>query len=311
MESKAARKVEEKAAHEKVKAKLQEILDVMNNYMRTHSDKIDGQEKDRFKNIKTIATAIYSYYGLPELFIEFEGNLGDMFSKLKEATEKKLTLDINSLKLLPELKPHYATPPMPQALHAFHDIKVKIQSEIASMWSLKGRGWSSLATALQNTIEDEKYDPIAQELGTNVYFIIYANALKMVEIFRAPNLYADYIHDALSPIKALYASDLKTAMFDNKSFLFLFSSSKKDGVQTYRKDHTSALMFGTEFSFCLQKDPKNKLDTGKYVPLLSTIHNMDAQQDVDSQMHSQVCYPLEYRPDKDDLVIPPPLKVKK
>ncbi len=305
MESQTARKVEDakkeeaKTSEEKIKKMLQEILDGMNGYIRKHSDYVKSPTSERLLSIKKIALAIYRYYphnkdvkaadesakkgDLPEELIKtFDSNLGDMFNFLDDAARHGKPLDTSHLKLLPELKEFYKSEVLPCSLHGFHAIIGLIQTEIKLMPSWRGR--SELRDALVTAISG--YDTISQELGTNVYIAGYSGEVSFAEMLKRPTAFANYLYEALTTSR-IYQEGYRTVTFSgaNKSFFVTFCSSKEAAL-TVIKEHKleEAACFGAEFSFTLRKTPPDEI--GQYIPLLSSVQQMDIWETTKSHSRS-------------------------
>lgn len=299
MESSVARAKEEdkKTSQDQIKNKLQEILTSMNDYIRKHPDTVRSPISDRILSIKRIATAIYGYYRQVTLVTDFESNLGDFFNFLDDAVRTGKSTDSKHLKLLPELKDVYKSEGLPRALHGYHAIIGLIQNEIKQMPSWRGR--SELRDNLVNAISG--YDIIAQDLGTNIYLVVYLDELTYIEMTRRPVDFANYLYEALTTSR-IYQDGLMAATFNgaNKSYHIAFCSSRSEAVSLVGADHPVAGCFGAEFSFTLRKASAD--DVGQYVPLLSSVRQMDIWKMSESAKFNNQ-YSLECHAAKPEFVI--------
>lgn len=304
MESQVARakvadvkKEEAKAQQDKIKEKLQSILTAMNDYIRNNHENVKSPTSERLVSIKKIATAIYSYYRQNSLIKDFESNLGDFFNFLGDANLHKKSVDTSHLKLLPELKDIYKSDVLPRSLHGFHTIIGLIQTEIKKMPSWINR--SDLRDKLVAAISGS--ETITQELGSNVYLTIYMDELTFIEMTRRPVDFANYLYEALTTSR-IYFDGLLAAQFTgvNKSFHIAFCSSKSEATKLINTDHSEAGCFGVEFSFTLRKSTPD--DTGQYIPLLTSVQQMDIWKNSKGNIASNQ-YALECHANKPEFVI--------
>lgn len=286
MESSAARQVAILTPHDLVRIKFQGVLDAMDKYMREKPETVSSPTSARLLNVKEVATKIYEYYfhgdhdcseKVAKQIQTFESNLGDMqnaviANKRVEKEGKGERKDLTALTLLPKIPPN-KTPPFPFSLHGFHAAMVDIMRISSVIYSQTG--WSSrLSSDLANAAEG--HEVIAQELGTNVYVVLYCNKVDRLDVLQNPIKFAGFLCDSLGD-PAIYKQHTSTKNFEG-------SYGRATSAQIYFEENKAALLpellsiaegacIGMEF--CFQISRSNLKDPGVFIPLLRSAHLME------------------------------------
>lgn len=307
-----------------IREALQKVIDVINKYLinPNHLDVLRGKHEVRHSNAKNIVSLIGRYYQ-QNILKKFNDEYDTAKSLLTLAEEKSETIDLSKTKLIPDLKKWYLEPPMPDALHQLHDLKIQLEAEIKTMWS--SRGSSELATNLTEALKD--IEAACEEIAKSASLIFFVESLTALEINSNVWKYAGFIHEALSQANPLYLGSPAT-IDDNKPngrvtkenkpkeitkndeekpLFYLFASSNKLAEADMRKEKMeNGAVFGSAFNFFLSKDLSKTNHPGQYVPDLKSVHSMELKQFRNGTQYSSNSVPLKYWPEENALVVTPP-----